>query len=117
MLTKEMLIEYGNTKKGADVYFRDDWGCYYFSLLGKCFGMLSDDFITLKGNKEENETLRETYKDIIPGYYSNKLHWNSIMLNSEVLTLDDFKAFIDLSYDLVFAKLTKKDKAIVLETK
>lgn len=105
-----MLISHAERKKGASVYFRDDWGCYYFSLLGKCFGMLSDDRITLKGNPQENATLREMYSDITPGYYSNKIHWNTICLPSKQVSVDELKKFIDVSYTLVFKKLTKKEQ-------
>lgn len=31
-----------------------------------------ETMITLKGNPETNEILRETYQDIVPGYYANK---------------------------------------------
>ncbi|XKM14436.1 hypothetical protein RCS94_04485 [Orbaceae bacterium ac157xtp] len=60
-------IQYGQSLQGADVYYRDDWECYYFSLLGKCFGMLTTKIITLKGVPEINIQLREMYKDVTPG--------------------------------------------------
>lgn len=107
------LIKHGESKKSAEVYFREDWQCYYFSLLGKCFGRMDDELLTLKGDVEENDILRQRYKDIIPGYYANKAHWNSIYLNTLELTIEELKTFIDISYDLVFKKLTKKEKASV----
>lgn len=110
---QEIFIEHAKSKKGADVYFRDDWECYYFSLLGKNFGLLADTIITLKGDPEENIILREQYSDVTPGYYSNKVHWNSIKLDTQQLTIDEIKQMIDLSYKLVYSKLTKKDKLIV----
>ena len=73
---------FGETFKGAKVYFRDDWEVFYFDLQGKMFGMMSDQagedaIITLKNLPEKNEELREVYKNIvIPGYYANKTHWN-----------------------------------------
>lgn len=75
-------IQYAESLKGADVYYRDSWECYYFSLLGKCFGMMNDVRITLKGEPDENILLREKYHDITPGYYANKQHWNSILFSS-----------------------------------
>lgn len=109
------LIEYGNSLQGAEVYFREDWGCYYFSLLGKSFGMLNDNRITLKGNPESNVQLRLKYKDITPGYHTNKVHWNSIVIDSNILNTQDMKELIHQSYVLVYAKLTKRDKEIVDE--
>lgn len=104
------LIAWGQKQKGAEVYFREDWGCHYFSLLGKCFGMMNDELITLKGPVAENEQLREMYQDIIPGYYANKAHWNSIYLKTTELTMAELQQFIDCSYQLVFQKLTKKEQ-------
>ena len=39
----------------------------------------------MKSDPEKALTLREAYEDIvIPGYYSNKKHWNSIFLDADV---------------------------------
>ncbi|MFD2114284.1 MmcQ/YjbR family DNA-binding protein [Paenibacillus yanchengensis] len=113
---KQVMILHGNTKQGAEVYFREDWQCHYFSLLGKCFGMMNNEVITLKGNPDENEMLRITYQDVVPGYYANKTHWNSIYLHTTELSSDEIKHFIDLSYALVYQKLTKKEKATITES-
>lgn len=107
---------FGETFKGAKVYFRDDWEVFYFDLQGKMFGMMSDQagedaIITLKNLPEKNEELREVYKDIvIPGYYANKTHWNSIKLASPEVSDEEIKQMIAVSYQLVYQKLTKKQK-------
>lgn len=106
----DRFITYASNKKGANVYFREEWECYYFSLLGKCFGMLNDTRFTLKGYPEENESLREMYSDITPGYYTNKVHWNTIKLPTNQVSVSDIEKMIDVSYTLVFNKLTKKEK-------
>ncbi|WP_281738617.1 MmcQ/YjbR family DNA-binding protein [Enterococcus dispar] len=108
---------FGETFKGAKVYFRDDWEVFYFDLQGKMFGMMSDQagedaIITLKNLPEKNEELREVYQDIvIPGYYANKTHWNSIKLASPEVSDEEIKQMIAISYQLVYQKLTKKQKA------
>lgn len=108
---------FGETFKGAKVYFRDDWEVFYFDLQGKMFGMMSDQagedaIITLKNLPEKNEELREVYKNIvIPGYYANKTHWNSIKLASPEVSDEEIKQMIAISYQLVYQKLTKKQKA------
>lgn len=113
----ETFKVFGETLKGAKVYFREDWEVLYFDLQGKMFGMMSnqaseDAIITLKNLPEKNEELREIYVGIvIPGYYTNKNHWNSIKLTSEELTDDVIKQLIEVSYQLVYQKLTKKQKA------
>ena len=107
----ETFKVFGETLKG------EDWGVLYFDLQGKMFGMMSnqaseDAIITLKNLPEKNEELREIYVGIvIPGYYTNKNHWNSIKLTSEELTDDVIKQLIEVSYQLVYQKLTKKQKA------
>lgn len=110
---QEILIEHARSKPSADVYYRNDWECFYFSLLGKCFGRVDEASLTLKGDPEENVLLRNQYSDVTPGYYANKVHWNSIKLDTDQLTLTELKQMIDLSYKLVFDKLTKKEKLTV----
>lgn len=99
---------------GGKSYHRLDWDTNYFEVAGKMFGMMSvtageDSIITLKNHPEENEQLREMYPGvIIPGYYANKKHWNSVKLTSEALSDDEIAAMIKRSYELVVAKLPKK---------
>lgn len=108
---------FGETFKGAKVYFREDWEVFYFDLQGKMFGMMSDQagedaLITLKNLPEKNEELRELYQGIvIPGYYANKTHWNSIKLASPEVSDEEIQQMIAISYQLVYQKLTKKQKA------
>ncbi len=108
-----LLIEYGNTLPHASVYFREDWQVYYFDLAGKQFGLMSkepseESVITLKGNPDVNEEMRENYSDISPGYYANKKHWNSIKLNSKELSGSEIKRMILTSYELVWGNLPAK---------
>lgn len=117
----ETFKAFGETLKGAKVYFREDWEVFYFDLQGKMFGMMSnqasqDAIITLKNLPEKNEELREIYAGIvIPGYYTNKNHWNSIKLVSDELPDEAIKQLIETSYRLVYQKLTKKQKAEIEE--
>ncbi|EOH72314.1 MULTISPECIES: MmcQ/YjbR family DNA-binding protein [Enterococcus] len=117
----ETFKAFGETLKGAKVYFREDWEVLYFDLQGKMFGMMSDQasedaIITLKNLPEKNEELREIYAGtVIPGYYTNKNHWNSIKLASEELSDEAIKQLIETSYQLVYQKLTKKLKAAIEE--
>lgn len=112
---------YGDQLPGAKVYFREDWGTIYFDLLGRQFGMMSpnpseDALITLKNLPEKNEELREIYPQvIIPGYYANKKHWNSIKLQQAVVSDEEIEALIKISYNLVLQKLTKKQQAEILQ--
>lgn len=98
---------------GAEVYFRTDWGCEYFHVLGKCFAMLGKEnnqepIITIKGLPEKNEELRAMYSYVIPGYYANKTHWNSVLLNQSTFSEEELVQLLRISYELVFAKLPRK---------
>ena len=58
--------------------------------------------------------MREQYEDIYPGYYMNKIHWNSI--NPDGAVPDELlKDLLDKPYDLVLAVFSKKKQAEILE--
>ncbi|WP_291290706.1 MmcQ/YjbR family DNA-binding protein [Enterococcus sp.] len=119
----DRLQSYGQSLAGANVAYREDWGTIYFGLIGKQFGMMSpeatdDAIITLKNKPEVNEELREQYPGtIIPGYYANKAHWNSIRLAADEVTDEQIEQLILTSYELVYQKLTKKQKEEVAALK
>jgi predicted DNA-binding protein (MmcQ/YjbR family) len=66
--------------------------------------------ISLKGEPFINEILREKYEAVEPGYHLNKKHWNTVVLDGTIPT-KEVKEWIDASYDLVVASLTKKERA------
>lgn len=45
---------------------------------------------------------------IIPGYYANKKHWNSILLAKEEVSDEEIQKMILISYELVLATFSKK---------
>ncbi|OTN88042.1 hypothetical protein A5819_000493 [Enterococcus sp. 7E2_DIV0204] len=98
---------------GATVEYREDWDCDYFGIEKKCFCMLGtnktgDRVMTVKGDPAENELLREHYSDVVPGYYANKTHWNSFLLENSSFTEEQLALFLKKSYQLVLEKLPKK---------
>lgn len=65
----------------------------------------------LKCDPEEAIRLREEYPGaVIPGYHMNKNHWNTVYIESEIPDAMIVK-WINDSYDLIVASLSKKDKA------
>ncbi len=64
--------------------FKPEWNWHRYYVGGKLFAVLAMDtenkpcYITLKLPPEEGELLRSQYEDVIPGYYCNKTHWNSV---------------------------------------
>lgn len=69
--------------------------------------------LNLKYYPEAIEILRQTYEEVVPGYHMNKRHWNSVYIDGN-LPDDLVLEWIDISYELVFDKLTKAGREAVL---
>lgn len=88
----------------------EDEDILVYKVMGKTFAITNvDNFerITLKCDPVKAATLRNLYKEVQPGSYKSKRHWNSIDPNGE---LDDeiIKEWIKDSYDLVVESLPRK---------
>lgn len=70
-------------------------------------------YITLKLEPLEGEFLRKQYDDIIPGFYMNKVHWNSIKTDGEVPD-DLLRELVDKSYNLILKGFSKKRQQEIL---
>lgn len=74
-----------------------------FKAAGKVFAMVSlegDLRISLKCNPDLAIELRERYHSVIPGYHTNKKHWNTVYVDGSVPD-KEIMAWIDHSYNLV----------------
>lgn len=84
-----------------------------FKVYGKIFMLFSLDRIeqsvNLKCDPEKAIELRDRYSEVVPGYHMNKKHWNTIFLKGNITT-KLIREWIQESYDLVLAKVPKKDK-------
>jgi len=91
----------------------EQWNWQRYMVGGKMFAAVCLDdqnapyYITLKLSPLEGESLRSQYPDIIPGFYMNKLHWNSVRPDGDVPE-ELLRHMLDTSYQLVFQSLTKK---------
>ena len=80
----EWIDEYLLKKPGVTKDFQEEWNWIRYHIGGKMFAAICRDdddkpyYITLKTDPLEGEFLRKEYEDIIPGYYMNKVHWNSV---------------------------------------
>lgn len=107
------LDEYLIRKKGVTKDFQKEWKWIRYQIGGKMFAAVCLDnneeayYITLKLEPSEGDFLRQQYPDIIPGYYMNKMHWNSINPDGEVPD-DMLKDMLDKSYQLVLGSFSKK---------
>jgi predicted DNA-binding protein (MmcQ/YjbR family) len=83
-----------------------------FKVMGKIFSLTDIDLfesVNLKCNPEIAILLRDKYEAVQPGYHMSKKHWNTILMNGSIPD-PLFKKWIDHSYDLVVASLTKKQR-------
>lgn len=108
----EWLDSYCLSKAKAVKEFKEEWNATRYLVGGKMFALLGHDasgkeIITVKLEPCFGQFLRDKYEDIVPGYYMNKEHWNSLSLDGNVPD-DVCKDMIDQSYQLIFKSLTKK---------
>lgn len=113
------MDEYLLAKKGVTKDLQADWNWIRYQIGGKMFAALclNDEntpvYITLKLRPEEGEFWRGQYEDVIPGYYMNKTHWNSINPDGQVPD-DILRDMLDRSYALVLAGLSRKTQREIL---
>lgn len=120
MMAYNWLDEYLLSKKGVVKDFKEEWGWERYMIEDKLFVALCYDeqvkdvvYITLKLEPEVGMTMRSQFPEIIPGYYMNKLHWNSIVPNGNVPD-EILKSMVDQSYNLVLGSFSKKKQAQIL---
>lgn len=75
--------------KGVQKQYQAEWEADKYLLAGKMFAFAGSHkdgrpIVTLKLPPADGEALRAQYEDIIPGYYMNKVHWNSVYLDGAV---------------------------------
>lgn len=108
----EQLREYCLQKPFAEESFPFGEGTLVFKVYGKIFALIPLDepespAVNLKGVPEKNSELREQFEGVMPGYHMNKVHWNTVLLESDV---NDqlIRQMTDESYYLIIAGLPKK---------
>jgi predicted DNA-binding protein (MmcQ/YjbR family) len=112
-LNIESYRSYCLSKKGVTEEFPFGPDTLVFKVMGKMFALTDvEDFssVNLKVDPERGAELRDTYPAVQPGYHMNKKHWVTVLIDG---SLPDklIRLWIDESYQLVVAKLTKKEKS------
>ena len=113
------IDEYLMAKRGVTKDLQAEWNWIRYHIGGKMFAAVlldHDDrpyYINLKLDPAEGELMRKQYPDVIPGYYSNKLHWNSVKLDGDIPN-DLLKTWLDRSYLLVLQDLPKAKQREIL---
>ena len=106
-------------KKAVQKDFKEEWGWYRYQIGEKMFAAVCLDevgkpyYITMKLAPANGDFYRQQYPDVLPGYYMNKVHWNSIRADGEVPDAV-LKDMLDEAYDLVLHSFGKKKQAELL---
>ena len=109
----EWIDEYLLKKPGVTKDLQKEWNWIRYQIGGKMFAAICRDdndnpyYITLKLEPLEGDFFRKQYEDIIPGYYMNKVHWNSVKADGDVPD-DLLKDLLDHAYQIVLGSLSKK---------
>ncbi|MCR4806002.1 MAG: MmcQ/YjbR family DNA-binding protein [Clostridia bacterium] len=107
------IDEYLMAKRGVTKDLQPEWNWIRYHIGGKMFAaiLLDDDnrpyYVNLKLEPVEGALMRRQFPDIIPGYYMNKDHWNSVKADGDVPD-DLLRTMLDRSYRLVLSGLSKK---------
>ena len=85
-----------------------------FRIAGKIFALVSHsderERVTLKCEPELALHLRSQFEGVIPGYHTNKRHWNTVYLDAGIAD-DEIQDMIDHAYQRVVAGLSKAQRA------
>ena len=77
-------------------------------------------YLNLKCDPLEADFLRSVYKNVIPGWHMNKLHWNTVVMSDDCdctngyvcdVPADEIIQMIENSYDLIKPKERKRKNA------
>jgi predicted DNA-binding protein (MmcQ/YjbR family) len=81
-----------------------------YRVMGKMFAYILPKqvppWLTLKLDPAAGQLARSTHASVRAGYHMNKEHWNTVILDGSVPETE-IMAWIDESYDLVVAGLTR----------
>lgn len=114
----EWLDAYLLNKPGAQKDYKAEWEWFRYLVRGKMYAAVctpgpehpaygNRSMVLLKCDPELAVLFRQQYPDVIPGFYCNKEHWNSVYLDGNV-PADTLRGMCDASYALVCKGLTKK---------
>ena len=111
-------------KTGAEHDFKIEWQWDRYMIRGKMFAATCTpdpkyqphngrSMVMLKCEPLLAEMFRKEYSDVVPGFYCNKDSWNSVYLDGDVPD-EVLRDMCDMSYNLIFKKLTKSVQKEIL---
>lgn len=114
----QWLDAYLMEKPGVEKDYKAEWAWLRYRVGERLFAAVccpderygahaGREMVILKCEPALAELLRAKYADVVPGFYSDKRHWNSIYLDG-VVPDEILRGMCDQSYRLVWEKLTKR---------
>lgn len=114
------LDAYLLSKAGAVSEYKPEWGWLRYLVCGRQFAAVCQPgeqyaehrgrkMVLLKCEPLAADLYRQTFPDVVPGFYSDKRTWNTVYLDGAVPD-DVLRAMCDQSYALVVAKLKKAER-------
>ena len=106
-------------KTAVEKDFKEEWGWYRYQIGNKLFAAVCLNeagepcYITMKLEPAKGDFFRQLYPDVLPGYYMNKVHWNSVRADGAVPE-NVLKAMLDESYQIVLHSFSKKKQKELL---
>lgn len=112
------LDAYCLEKPGVEKDYKPEWEAYRYLIRGKMFAMMGRhkdgrEIFTVKLPPAFGDALRRQFSDVIPGYYMNKEHWNSLYLDGAVPD-DIVRDMADQGHALILESLPKKARTEIL---
>lgn len=112
------LDAYLLAKPGAEKDYKAEWAWLRYRVAGRLFAAVccpgaqygvyaGREMVILKCEPALAELFRMQYADVLPGFYSDKRHWNTVFLDGAVPD-GVLRGMCDQSYRLVVEKLPKK---------
>lgn len=117
----DWIHDYCMQKHGVENEFKEVWNAHLYKIGGKIFAMHGENkdcrpLLTIKLEPAFSELLRARFTgDIIPGYYTDKVHWSSLFLDSDVPE-DVARAMLDNGHETALDALPKKVQALIAES-
>lgn len=112
----EQLREFCLSKPGTEETLPFGPDTLVYKVGGKVFlltGLESETVqFNVKCDPDIAQQLREEFSCVLPGYHMNKKHWNTIIVDGSV-SAKQLKQWIDDSYQLVLASLSKKQRQAI----
>ncbi len=112
----EQLDNYIRSKQGVTFDYPFDEKVRVYRIAEKMFALTSEErpvSVNLKCDPIYALELRSLYAGIIAGYHMNKKHWNTVTVEESDVDDETVKELIDHSYNLVYNKLTKKQRDLL----